>query len=229
MLPGYPGLRWHRSGRSSRGSVCLAECVPRFTSVAQAARAATCRRGHARRWTSKFISSVCKIEPATNMDDRALARPTAPRPKTCRRRNRVSYGASILLLDERGLLSLVLDLLSADEALCVALVCRSFRDKVFDRHATAVSPRLRTSVSAVVGSIARLAWARQLGRCGRCCQTAADSTCRIAATSQDPSLLSWAVENGCKWILEACARAAAVAGSVGALEWIINWVAVRAG
>ena len=72
------------------------------------------------------------------------------------------------VLDQRDQLRLVSDLVSAEEdALCVALVCRRFRDAIFARFpwrlGSGRQSRLRTSVvGGMTASISRFAWARSL-------------------------------------------------------------------
>ena len=70
------------------------------------------------------------------------------------------------LLDVRGSLRLVTDAVHEDDALCLALTCRALRDALWARFPrrlagdTHAGVRVRTRDAAVVGTVARLAWAR---------------------------------------------------------------------
>jgi hypothetical protein len=91
------------------------------------------------------------------------------------------------LLDKHSSLRLVTDAVHEDDALCLALACRALRDalwarfprrpaethlrkfQIFDRpaavdHTVNDRPRVRTWDAAVVGTVARLVWARGLGQ-----------------------------------------------------------------
>jgi hypothetical protein len=74
------------------------------------------------------------------------------------------------LLDARGSLRLITDVMHEDDALCLALTCRALREALWarfprrpagDAHAGA---RVCTQDAAVVGTLGRLVWARGLDR-----------------------------------------------------------------
>jgi hypothetical protein len=70
------------------------------------------------------------------------------------------------LLDARGSLRLVTDVVHEDDALCLALTCRALRDALWARFPQRpvtdahVGTRVRTRDAAVVERVGRLAWAR---------------------------------------------------------------------
>jgi hypothetical protein len=70
------------------------------------------------------------------------------------------------LLNSHSSLRLVTDVVHEDDALCLALACRALRDALWarfpvrpagDAHA---GKRLRTEAAALVGTVARVVWAR---------------------------------------------------------------------
>ena len=77
-------------------------------------------------------------------------------------------GSAFALLDRgEAVLRMVTDRVSADEdALCLALTCRPLRDAVFARFPAKDGKRLRTRLSAAVGTVSRFEWARRLWLAG---------------------------------------------------------------
>ena len=132
------------------------------------------------------------------------------------------------MLDTGGALSLVLDRVDEDDALCAALACTTFRDALFAQRRHAVRPaadephagkRLVTSVAGAGASAARLAWVKTLGpqAPGWVCVWDA-STCAFLAHVGALQALQWARANGCEWDSETCSSAAAE-GHLEVLQW----------
>lgn len=98
---------------------------------------------------------------------------------------------ALTALYESDALRLITDLVGADDAISVALVCRALRDAVFTGTLAAGAPRksapraaprpplLRTRARAYISPVARLRWALEHARC-----------------PVYPSALSWAAEAG---------------------------------
>ena len=120
------------------------------------------------------------------------------------------------ILDEGGALAVVLEHVPEDDALCVALVCRIFRDALFAqaRHAVRkaglkyAGKRLVSSVS-VASSVGRLVWLRGLGAAvPRWVRRWNRGTCKRLAFVGALESLQWARANGCAWDKYTCSRAA---------------------
>ena len=137
-------------------------------------------------------------------------------------------GSALRVLDAGGALSLVLDSVDDDDALCAALACTVFRDGMFaqPRHAVrgaAEGPRagkrVATGVAAVASSAARLAWVRSLREAAPAWVRKWDaSTCFHLAAVGALDALRWARENGCEWSARTCAMAAR-GGHLEVLRW----------
>jgi hypothetical protein len=130
------------------------------------------------------------------------------------------------LLDARGILRLVTNLVHEDDALFLALTCRALRDALWARFPRRPSRarqrksnwgnahmgvRVRTRDAAVVGTVGRLVWARgQLDRPWpepRFDWSRSD-ICKIAARYGALASLQWARANGCDWDTNTCSIAA---------------------
>jgi hypothetical protein len=116
---------------------------------------------------SSFLAAFCILHIETHG-----CRPTPPNPhggytfSGSWLRGQVYPRSAFALLDGRGSLRLVTDLVHEDDALCLALTCRALRDSLWarfprraagDKHARR---RLRTRDAAVVATVARLVWVR---------------------------------------------------------------------
>lgn len=94
------------------------------------------------------------------------------------------------LLDSPELVRLVTDLVGEDDALCAALVCRTWRAAIFDGDRFPVRPphkRLRTQWAAFLCSELRFRWAVEHGGCLRW----GDILCTHAAKRGDTATLRW--------------------------------------
>jgi hypothetical protein len=136
------------------------------------------------------------------------------------------------LLDVHGNLRLVSDLVTEDNALCLALACRPLRDAVWARfpqlpagHQHA-GRRLQTPDRALVCSVARLIWGRELPGAPAWLATwrrsaGAGVICsRIAATGQ-LRVMRWACSQGCRVTASTC-TAAARGGHIEMLRFIAS-------
>jgi hypothetical protein len=135
--------------------------------------------------------------------------------------------SALRALDAGGALTLVLDHVDDDDALCAALVCTTFRDTTFaqPRHGVrgASEPhagkRIITSVAAVASSAGRLAWVKSLdGAAPAWVRAWGAGTCRHLAVVGALEALRWARENGCEWNATTCAWAAG-GGHLDVLRW----------
>ena len=126
------------------------------------------------------------------------------------------------ILDAGGALVLVLERVSKDDALCVALVCTSFRDAILAQPRHAVRPdnkRFLMSVMGVACSAQRLAWVRGLGSQMPVWVAGWNKrTCGIMSRIGALEALQWARANGCDWDVATCANAAA-GGHLKILQW----------
>ena len=130
------------------------------------------------------------------------------------------------LLDARGSLRLVTDVVHEDDALCLALTCRALRDALWVRFPRRRRPYkygdahvgtwVRTRDAAVVGTVGRLAWARGLDRPWP--ESTPDRICETAARHGALASLQWARANGCDWDAGTCDRAAE-GGHLAVLQW----------
>ena len=124
--------------------------------------------------------------------------------------------AALRALDAGGALSLVLDRVDDDDALCTALACKPFRDGLFaqPRHDVRVDgphtgKRIVTGVAAVASSAARLAWVKSLGEAAPAwVRDWGTSTCGRLAAVGALAALRWAREDDCEWDAMTCAAAA---------------------
>ena len=128
------------------------------------------------------------------------------------------------LLSERGLLALVLgrtDLLEHD-ALCVALVCRPFRNDIFELcpRPPGGGPRLTTRLERGNSSLGRLHWAKNLSAPPQWLACWGKLTCKALALGGNLVGLQWAREGGCPWDIGNCGIAAARGGHLGVLVWL---------
>jgi hypothetical protein len=134
------------------------------------------------------------------------------------------------LLDTRNILRLVIDLVSPNDLLCVALACRPLRDAVFARFrlmqmSSEISYRggmdspergadqhqvLRTSATAVVATVTRLLWVRGLPERPSWVDSS-ESVCINAARHGMIDTLQWEVANGSQWGDDN--------GTVGIFDW----------
>ena len=81
------------------------------------------------------------------------------------------HGSQLRILDAGGALTVVLEHVDEDDALCTALVCTTFRDALFAQARHRVQPagklhagkRIVTTVAGVASSVGRLAWVTSLG------------------------------------------------------------------
>ena len=137
------------------------------------------------------------------------------------------HGSQLRLLDTGGALTLVLERVDEDDALCTALVCTTFRDAMFAQARHTVRPagkpyagkRIVTGVVGAASSAGRLAWVRSLGDEAPWWVRAWDSyTCRCLATVGALEAIQWARANGCDWDAGTC-RAAAWRGQLAVLQW----------
>eukprot|EP00982_Pelagococcus_subviridis_P003304 24918-Pelagococcus_subviridis.AAC.1 len=111
----------------------------------------------------------------------------------------------------------VLRRLSVGDRAMLALVSRSMRDVVFtssvgDVKDVAAVRRELGRMPNFVGSVGRLAWAKELG-----CPWN-ENTCAKAAEGGHLEVLQWARANGCPWDEDTC-RAAAEFGHLEVLQW----------
>jgi hypothetical protein len=146
--------------------------------------------------------------------------------------------SAFALLETRGSLRLVADVVHEDDALCLALTCRALRDALWARFPrrpagdALAGVRVRTRDAAVVGTVGRLAWAsnsiensedwqihtdphrsangRSTGRSTQICATVA----RHGALAS----LQWARANGYQWDWRTCSCAAR-GGHLAVLQW----------
>ena len=126
-------------------------------------------------------------------------------------------------LEAHDLLGLVLgrkDLLEND-ALCAALVCRTFRDQVF---VSVGGHRLTTHARSVGLSVPRLAWARALAEPPPWLARWNEKTCEVLAHVGSKVGLEWAREGGCAWHRWNCVLEAANGGHVDVLVWLCSSV-----
>ena len=146
--------------------------------------------------------------------------------------------SSFGLLDNRGSLRLVTDVVHEDDALCLALTCRALRDALWarfprrpagDAQVAHTGARVRTRDVAVVGTVGRLAWARGLDRpwpgardisadISAEWQVTRDIICETAARHGALASLQWARANGCTWDADTCSGAAK-GGHLAVLQW----------
>lgn len=111
-------------------------------------------------------------------------------------------------------LRLVTDLVPREEALCLALACRKFRDAVFARCPRDCGGlRLKLSVGAHVGSISRLHWAVDTLR------MPIDMACSCAAGKGKLDVLQEVRRLGGPWD-EGTSQAAAQGGHLHVLQWL---------
>jgi hypothetical protein len=130
------------------------------------------------------------------------------------------------LLDARGSLRLVTDVVHEDDALCLALTCRALRDALWARFLARPAgdahegARVRTRDAAVVGTVGRLVWARGLDPPwpGPRASWLPGQICRIAARHGALTSLQWGRANGCEWDEDTC-WAAALGGQLAVLQW----------
>ena len=137
------------------------------------------------------------------------------------------HGSQLRLLDTGGALTLVLERVDGDDALCTALVCTTFRDAVFAQTWHKVRPaeeqhgakRLGTSVAGVASRAGRLARVRSLGdEAPGWVRRWDDVTCSQLARTGALEPLQWARANGCDWDARTCTYAAAE-GHLEVLQW----------
>ena len=136
-------------------------------------------------------------------------------------------GSSLSILEDGGALSLVLDRLDEDDALCAALACTTFRDALFaqPRHVVRAAgkpyagKRIVTGVAGAGSSAGRLAWVRGLSdRAPNWVRAWNWSTsCRLASVGALEAL-QWARANGCEWDVGTCSEAAR-GGHLEVLQW----------
>ena len=96
------------------------------------------------------------------------------------------------LLDARGCLRLVTDLVYEDDALCLALACRALRDALWARFprrpaagdAVYAGKRLVTREVALVATAARVIWARELAAAEDGMNNALEDDGRIELSSE---------------------------------------------
>ena len=123
----------------------------------------------------------------------------------------VALHRASMLLATQDTTRLVVDLVDEDDALALALTCRTLRDAVrslFSQpHPRA--PRLRTRTRACACSVTRMAWARA---CGCPC------ACRWAAQLGKQEVLEWARAQGCPW------HGAVVGASAGGHAELVRWL-----
>ena len=127
------------------------------------------------------------------------------------------------LLEANDLLGLVLGRADVLEhsAFCVTLVCRNFRDQVFERYPLLPGrPRLTTQAHSVGLSVSRLVWARGLVESPRWLARWDAKTCEVLASVGSKAGLGWAREGGCAWDSGVCVVAAARGGHLDVLEWL---------
>ena len=129
------------------------------------------------------------------------------------------------MLDQGDILALVLG--RADlgpDALCVALVCRAFRDAVFENMPRCGGVRLTTRAGSVAMSISRLIWARGLALAPPWLARWDAATCAKLAGCGNLSVLRWARLRGCVWSHSGsvCATEAARGGHISVLEWLVE-------
>ena len=106
------------------------------------------------------------------------------------------------LLDARGSLRLVTDAVLEDDVLCLALTCRALRDALWARFPARLAgdanagTRVRTRDAAVVGTVARLAWAWGLDRPWQEPREGWQMD-EICAANRTLASLQWARANSC--------------------------------
>ena len=140
-------------------------------------------------------------------------------------------GSSLSILEDGGALSLVLDRLDEDDAVCAALACTTFRDALFaqPRHVVRAAgkpyagKRIVTSVAGAGSSAGRLAWVRGLGGAAPSWVRAWDwRTCYRLASVGALEALQWvgSSQRVCEW--DADRRR-------NALCWRANWLDGKSG
>ena len=117
---------------------------------------------------------------------------------------RALHESPFRFLEGGDLLGLVLDRadLLEHDALCVALVCRPFRDRIFEHRARGPpcgGPRLTTRARSLGLSVSRLVWARALARPPMWLERWNAETCRVLAHVGSKVGLIWALEGGLRF------------------------------
>jgi hypothetical protein len=134
--------------------------------------------------------------------------------------------SAFALLDKHSSIRLVTDAVHEDDALCLALTCRALRDALWARFprrpagGAHTGARVRTRDAAVVGTVGRLAWARDLERPwpGPRAGWRPAQICRTAARHGALASMQWARANGCEWDRSTCSSAAR-GGHLAVLQW----------